>query len=122
MIPNPLRSLRIALSGLGHLLRSERSSIWILVATVGAMMLGLALQLSLEEWRWILLAAALIWASETFNTAFERLGDAVTLEQHPKVGRAKDVAAGGVLICAVAAALIALSIFGPYLADWLSRG
>ena len=121
MMPDPLRSLRIALSGLGHLIRSERSSLWHLAASVGAIIVGWALQLSMEEWRWILMAAALVWAGEAFNTAFERLGDAVTLDQNPDVGRAKDVAAAGVLICAVTAALIALSIFGPHLADWFSR-
>ena len=118
-MPDPVRSLRIALSGLGHMLRTERSSIWHSVATAGAVILGLLFQLSMEEWRWLLLAAALIWAGEAFNTAFERLGDAVTLDHHPKVGHAKDLAAAGVMICAVAAALIALSVFGPHVGDWL---
>jgi diacylglycerol kinase (ATP) len=106
-----MRSLRFALQGFGHLLRTERSAWWHLVATLIALVLGLVLRLSMEEWRWILLAAALIWAGEAFNTAFERLGDAVSLDHHPQIGWAKDVAAAGVMICVVAALLIALSVF-----------
>ena len=110
---NRLRTLRIALGGLRHLVSTERSAKWHLLATVCAAILGRALGLSLEQWRWILLATALIWAGEAFNTAFERLGDAITLEHHPEVGQAKDVAAAAVMICVVAASLIVLSVFVP---------
>jgi len=121
MMPDRLRSLRFALRGLHYLLRSERSSKWHLAATATAVIFGLLFRLSLDQWRWILLAIALIWAGEAFNTAFERLGDAVTLEQHPDVGRAKDVAAAAVLICVLAALLIGISIFVPAIIRWGSR-
>jgi diacylglycerol kinase len=48
------------------------------------------------------------------NTAFESLADATTQESHPIVGRAKDMAAGAVLITALGAVIIGVVIFGPY--------
>ncbi len=54
-----------------------------------------------------------MWIAEAFNTALEALADAVHPERHEGVGRAKDVAAGGVLVAAIAAAVIGAAIFGP---------
>ena len=54
-------------------------------------------------------------AAELFNTAIERLVDLVSPERHPIAGQVKDIAAGAVLVCAVAAAIIGLIIFIPYL-------
>jgi diacylglycerol kinase (ATP) len=116
-----LNSLRFALRGLGYLLRFEHNSRIHLVATVAAIIAGLAFGLSLDQRRWVLLAAALVWVGEAFNTAFERLGDAVSLEHHPEIGRAKDVAAAAVLISVVAAALIGLSVFVPKIVHWAAQ-
>jgi diacylglycerol kinase len=41
------------------------------------------------------------------------LADALHPQPHPLVGRAKDVAAGAVLLAAIAAALIGLLVLGP---------
>jgi diacylglycerol kinase (ATP) len=51
------------------------------------------------------------------NTAFEALCDRVSPEHHPLVQRAKDVAAGAVLVCAMGAATIGLIVFGPRIVD-----
>ena len=77
--------------------------------------LSVLLQLSTDDWRWIILAIAIVWVAEAFNTAIERLCDAVTVERDENIGYAKDVAAGGVLMAAIAAALIGLTIFAPKL-------
>ena len=49
------------------------------------------------------------------NTALEYLCDAAVPEQHPLIGKAKDVAAGTVLITALFAVIMAGLIFIPYL-------
>ena len=49
------------------------------------------------------------------NTAVEFMGDAVTREQHPLIGKAKDVAAGAVLVTAIAAVIIGVLVFGTHL-------
>jgi diacylglycerol kinase (ATP) len=59
------------------------------------------------------LALAGVWAAEAFNTAIELLGDAVASDDHPLVGLAKDVAAGGVLVTVVGAVAIGLLVLVP---------
>ena len=55
-----------------------------------------------------LLAAGLVLATETLNTAVEVLVDLVTQEDHPLARTAKDLAAGAVLLTAVGALVVAL--------------
>jgi diacylglycerol kinase (ATP) len=116
-----LRSFRFALAGLRYFLASEHNTRIHLALTLAAVALGALARISLNEWRWLLLAVALVWVTEAFNTSIERLGDAVSLEHDPRIGHAKDVAATAVLLAAVASALIGLSIFGPHLLAWLER-
>ena len=60
---------------------------------------------------WIVVAITLVWSAEAFNTALEQLADALHPQQHPGIGRAKDVAAAAVLIAALGAAVIGLLVF-----------
>jgi len=55
-----------------------------------------------------------VWTSEALNTALEFLADVASPEIHPLVEKAKDVAAGAVLISAIGAVAIAILVLGPY--------
>jgi diacylglycerol kinase (ATP) len=77
-------------------------------------------RLSSDEWRWIILAIALVWLAEALNTAIERLADAVSLEPDENIGYAKDVAAGAVLAAAILSVVIGLTIFVPRILDLVS--
>jgi diacylglycerol kinase (ATP) len=61
------------------------------------------------------LAVVAVWTSEALNTAFEFLTDVASPAFHPLAGKAKDVAAGAVLISAIGAVLIGLLVFGPHI-------
>jgi diacylglycerol kinase (ATP) len=61
------------------------------------------------------LAIALVWVAEAFNSALEALADAVHPNRDPRVGRSKDLAAGAVLVAAIASAVIGALVFGPRL-------
>jgi diacylglycerol kinase len=63
----------------------------------------------------LVLACAAVWTAEALNTAFEYLADATTKEFDPLIGRAKDVAAGAVLITAIAAVIVGALVFTPYI-------
>ena len=63
----------------------------------------------------MILAISIVWLAEAFNTAIERLSDAVTVEPNDNIGYAKDVAAGAVLSAALVAVVIGLTIFLPRL-------
>jgi len=66
-----------------------------------------------EPWAWValILVCALVIAAELFNTAIERLCDKIDLEACPIIRDIKDIAAGAVLVCAVAAVAIGVIVF-----------
>jgi diacylglycerol kinase (ATP) len=108
-------SFQCALAGIVHLIKTQCHARWHLLSTVTVIALGFGLRVSIGEWLALLVAMALVWTAEAFNTAIELLGDAITKENNPLIGRAKDVAAGAVLLAAVFAAIIGGIIFLPKL-------
>ncbi len=106
--------------GIARLLADEPNARIHALASVAAVALGVWLDLTAGEWCWIALAIALVWVAEALNSALESLADAVHPERDARVGRAKDVAAGAVLVAAIAAAVIGALIFGPRLVARLS--
>jgi diacylglycerol kinase (ATP) len=108
-----LRSFGHAFRGVGRLLATQHNA-WIhSVATAAVFGLAGWLGLGRSEWVALLIAVALVWVAEAFNTAIEDLCDHVSPEHAPLIGHAKDVAAGGVLISALIAAVIGLLVLGP---------
>ena len=61
-----------------------------------------------------------VWIAEVFNTALEYVVDLASPDLHPLAGKAKDVAAGAVLISAVGAAMIGIAVFAPHGANILA--
>lgn len=74
---------------------------------------GVLVCLPAASWALVVLAIGVVIGAELLNTAVEVLGDAVGPQRRPVVGRAKDVAAAGVLATATAAALVGLFVFLP---------
>lgn len=109
-----LRSFAHALDGLRLLLRREHNARIHGVCAIAVVAAGWWTGLSAADWRWIVLAIALVWSAEAMNTAFEFLCDVVSPQYHAAVATAKDIAAGAVLICAAAAAVIGCLVFWPY--------
>lgn len=108
-----LRSFGFALRGVTSMLRDEPNARIHLAATIAVIGLASALGIPRLDWCWMIVAIALVWCAESANSALERLADATSPESHPLVGQAKDIAAGGVLIAALAAAAIGLLVLGP---------
>lgn len=110
-----IRSFKFAFNGIRIMLRSQQNA-WIhSFATVIAIIFGVHFNLAIAEWCWIILAAISVWTAEALNTAFEFLTDVASPEFHPLAAKAKDVAAGAVLITAIGAVLIGSLIFVPHL-------
>ena len=115
------QSFRFAWRGLAAVARSQHNA-WIhAAATVAILAAGVALRLNAGEWALLVLAMAAVWAAEAFNTAIEVLGDAVASDDHPLVGMAKDVAAGGVLVAAVGAVAVGVLVLVPRALEALGR-
>lgn len=109
------RSFSHAFRGIGVLLARQHNARVHLAATLLVVALAAWLRVSRGEWALLVAAMGLVWMAEALNSAVEELADAVHPGQHPGVGRAKDVAAAGVLLAAVAAAVIGGLILIPRL-------
>jgi len=104
------------MTGILRMLRCQHNA-WIHAATTLVVLTAaFLLRVSAGDWCWIILAISIVWTAEALNTAFEFLADAASPEFHPLVRDAKDVAAGAVLVTAIAATVIGVLIFWPYVA------
>ncbi len=113
------RSVLYACSGLREVLKTEHNT-WIhMVFTVLVIALGIVLDVSVVEWCLLVFAITGVWVAELLNTAFEQLCDVASPEFHPQVKRAKDIAAGAVLMSALGSATMGLIIFIPYLVKYV---
>ena len=101
--------------GVWRALRSEVHLRFHAVATVVVAGLGLYCHLGRLEWALVALAAAGVWTAELLNTAIEALTDLVSPDFHPLAGKAKDIAAGAVLLAAAGALVVGVLVFGPHL-------
>lgn len=109
-----LRSVRYAVRGVRIMMATQHNA-WIhAVATIAVITLGVVLRLSAAEWSWVVLAIMSVWTAEALNTAFEFLTDVASPEFHPLAEKAKDVAAGAVLLAACGAVAIGLLVLGPH--------
>ena len=104
-----------AIKGITTLFREEQNAQIHLIVTVAIVSLGFYLGLTTLEWSLVILSIGLVLVAEGINTAIENAMDAISTEQHPKIGKVKDIAAGAVLIAAIIALAIGLLIFIPKL-------
>ena len=108
-----IRSVKFALRGIRTMVASQHNA-WIhAAATVVVVAAGLVVGLSRSEWPWIVLAIGSVWTAEALNTAFEFLTDVASPGFHPLAEKAKDVAAGAVLLSAIGAVIIGALVFWP---------
>ena len=106
--------VRCAFNGLGLVFRSQDSARIQAVAALAVVVLGVALRVSAPEWCALVLAMALVLTAEALNTSIESTIDLVSPEFHELAGRAKDVAAGAVLIAALGSVAVGLLVFVPH--------
>ena len=119
MIQKRLNSFRYALAGIADLFRSQANAKIHLAAAAAAVALGFFFKINTCEWCAVALAIAMVLAAEGFNTALEYLTDLASPGKHTLAGKAKDAAAGAVLLTAIGAAIIGALVFLPKIMDWI---
>ena len=118
MKKDPLyKSFGYAFQGIFNTIRTERNIKIHCAAAILVTIFGIWLQISKTEWRICFILFGLILALELVNTAVEATVDLFTEERKPLAKKAKDAAAGAVLIVAIFAAVIGILIFIPKLLD-----
>lgn len=116
-----LKSFAYAFAGFAFMLRTQHNAWLHLVATIIVITAGFALNVSSDDWRWLIAAITLVWLAEAMNTAFEHLCDVVQPEFHVSVQRSKDIAAGAVLVCVIGAAGLGAITLWPYVNRLISH-
>ncbi|MBU3829429.1 MAG: diacylglycerol kinase family protein [Candidatus Limosilactobacillus merdavium] len=111
-----IQAMGHAWDGIIDVVTQERNMRYHLLAAVTVIILGFLLNVDRLEWLWLLLAILVVFSAEFLNTVIEAVTDLLG-EHHYDVNikKAKDVAAGGVLITAIFAVLVGLIIFLPKL-------
>lgn len=118
-----LKSFGFALEGLLHALKRERNLQLFAVGYVAVLLIATMLPLELWEWIAILVSGGAFMAVELFNTALERLTDAVdalpkeegNTKLHLSMKAAKDVSAAAAFVSVITAAITMVLILGPKL-------
>jgi diacylglycerol kinase len=108
-----VRSFHYAFAGLGYLFRTQRNARIHLAAGTVACGLAFYLGISRAEWAVLVFTIALVLILEGLNTAIESAIDLASPEIHPLAKAAKDLAAGMVLIGAMASIAVGGLILGP---------
>lgn len=117
MATERILSFKHAFSGIWTALKEEPNLIFHLLAGLMVLILGTILNITILEWLILILTIGLVISLELTNTAIEELVDSFTASEHPAAKKAKDVAAGAVLIASITAIIIGLFIFLPYVAN-----
>ena len=118
-IRSRIQSFAFAFSGLHELWTNEINTRIHLFFTAAAILMGFLLKIKTAEWCILVLTIASVWGAEAMNAALERNVDLVTEEWKPLAKKAKDLAAGAVLIYAIGSVIIGIIIFLPKLISLL---
>jgi diacylglycerol kinase (ATP) len=108
-----IKSFGFAIKGIRLVFGHEPNMNIHLVITAVVIISGYLFSISMVEWILCLICFGMVIGMEMMNSAIENVVDLASPEIHPLAAKAKDVAAGAVLICAFIAAMVGLLIFGP---------
>lgn len=98
--------LENALAGIKHVWRRERSFRTQVGMGLAALIFFGWLGLPLLWWGLVTIAITMVLTAELVNSGIEALADHLHPEHHPAIGMVKDMAAGMVLVTALAALVI----------------
>ena len=111
-------AFRCAAAGIAYAFRSQRNLKIQVVLGLAAVAAGFALGISRVDWLAIVLCIIVVSVAEVVNTAIESAVDLASPEWH-ELARAKDAAAGAVLLASAGSVIVGLIVFAPYVLDLL---
>lgn len=116
-----IKSFQYALAGLEKVFWEEQN--FRVHSFIAALVLLLAVYLKIEVWEFtiLIIVIAMILILEIANSIFERLLDLIKPRLHSYVKDIKDMTAALVLVAAVAAVIVGILIFLPYLINYLNK-
>ncbi len=117
-----LESVNCAIEGVLWAARTQRHMRWHCLSAVAVVVVALFFRVTALEFMLLALAVTLVLFAELINTAVEAVVDLVSPEYHPLAKRAKDVAAGAVLVAAIGAVVMGYFALARYLFPPLGEG
>jgi len=117
-----LESVNCAIEGILWATRTQRHLRWHFISAAGILLAALLFRVTAVEIVLLVLVITLVLFAELVNTAFEAVVDLVSPDYHELAKRAKDVAAGAVLVSSVGAMVMGYFILSRYLFPLLERG
>ena len=115
-----ITSLEFAFTGILTAIKEERNMRKHAATALIVILAGFIFRVSRIEWLFLLLSILLVIAFEILNSAIENVVDLASHYHFDMLAKkAKDMAAGAVLVVSVLAALIGLLIFIPRIWDTL---
>jgi diacylglycerol kinase len=117
-----IQRFRWAFRGAWLAIRQEANFRIHLVVALAVVSAAVLLRCEWLEWAVLGLCMGLVLTAEMLNSAIERLARAVTRRENPNIRDALDMAAGGVLVAAVAASAVGALVLGWRLVDLLKVG
>lgn len=108
-----LKSFKYAFDGIYTGIKEEQNMKIHITIMILVIIFGIMLKISKVEWIICIILFGLVISMELINTAIENTVDLITKEKNEQAKIAKDVAAGAVLVSAIASAIIGLIIFVP---------
>lgn len=110
-----LKSFEYAWRGIVYTVTTQPNFRRHVVVALITLLAGWYYDLSNTEWCLVLLCIGIVWTAELLNTSIEHLTDIVSPDYNELIGKVKDIAAGAVLFAAIAAGIVGLLIFLPYI-------
>lgn len=116
---NLFRSFKHAFEGVYAGIKTETNWKIGLAESAVVIALGFYLNISKADWLLVVLLIGIVLYAELCNSAIEAIVDSFTAVEHPGAKLAKDFSAGSVVIIIIAAGIIGVITFWPYLAFYL---
>ncbi|CAM3928310.1 diacylglycerol kinase family protein [Mesobacillus thioparans] len=113
-------SFRFGFEGIAAAAARERNVQIHCILSVMVLLSGFFFDINKYEWMAVILCIGGMVSLEMMNTAIERTVDMYTEDFHPLAKQAKDIAAGAVLVFAIACVIIGMIIFLPKISAWFS--
>lgn len=110
------------MSGITTAFKEERNLRTHLLSTIAVIFAGLIFRISKFDWLFVLLSVFLVIAAELINSAIENVVDlASDYHFHLLAKKAKDMAAGAVLVLSGFAVIVGLFVFLPKIFELLMK-
>lgn len=109
--PNRAASFGYALAGWLYMLRRQKNTRIMAVASIIVGALAIWLEISRIEWAILIVTITIVWLTEFLNAGIEAAIDIASPDHHPLAKVGKDVASAAVLLGVVAAIIVGGLLF-----------